>query len=56
MYTNIDPDEGMQIIEKYLNEYDKECRKHIPAKLVINMLKLVMTSNVLQFGNTWSVN
>ena len=53
MYTNIDPEEGIPIIEKYLGKYAHECKSYIPSALIIKLLKLVMTTNVFQFGNTW---
>ena len=53
MYTNIDPEEGIDTIEKYLNQFGNECKTFIPKELIIDLLRLIMTKNVFQFGNTW---
>ena len=53
MYTNIDPEEGIDTIERYINTFSHELKGHFPRKLIMKLLKLVMTTSVFQFGNTW---
>ena len=53
MYTNIDPEDGINTIEKYLDLYSHEYKGYIPKKLIIELLRLIMTKNVFQFGSTW---
>ena len=55
MYTNIDPEEGIPTIEKYINLFGHECKSFIPKALIINLLRLIMTMNVFQFGSTWRI-
>jgi hypothetical protein len=53
MYTNIDPDEGTDILSKYMRTYGKEAMDYIDEKLISKLLKLVMNNNVFKFGDTW---
>ena len=54
MYTNIDPDEGIATIEKYLQKFNKT---DIPTEFILKLLRLVMENNIFQFGNTfWRQN
>ena len=46
MCTNINPEEGIATIEKYLNRYGHECKSYIPKKLIINLLQLIMTKKI----------
>ena len=46
MYTNIDPEEGITTIEKYLNRYGNEYKIFISKKQIIDLLRLIMTNNV----------
>ena len=48
MYTNIDPEEGIDTIEKYLNQFGNECKTFIPKQLIIDFLRLIMTKNCFQ--------
>ena len=47
MYTNIDPKEGIDTVEKYTNLYNKEYKGHLPKELIIKIICLIMTKNVL---------
>ena len=40
-------------IKKYLDLFGHECKSFIPKKLIIDLLRLIMTNNVFQFGSTW---
>ena len=53
MYTNIDPEEGVDTIERYIKTFSHELKKFLPYKLIIKLLRLVMTTSIFQFGNTW---
>ena len=53
MYTNIDPDEGLRTLKKYINTYKDEIKGTINSELICDMTELVMRNNVFQFGNTW---
>ena len=53
MYTNINPNEGLPTIEKYLNKYKHECNSLPPIQFLMQLLTLVMKVNVFTFGNTW---
>ena len=53
MYSNIDHIEGIDTIEKYFEIFTKECKTHFPKKFIIKLLRLVMITNIFQFGNTW---
>ena len=59
MYTNILTEEGLATIEKYLYTFKEECYKLTPLgdsfniPLILALLKLVMTTNVFMFGDTW---
>jgi hypothetical protein len=54
MYTNIDPDEGIPILQQYINRYKDEAKgSTINREMIIEMMELVMRNNVFQFGNSW---
>lgn len=53
MYTNIDPIEGLDTIRLYVEEYSSELREWFPKHLILRLLRLVMTSNVFKFGETF---
>ena len=53
MYTNIDPEDGLKIIELYINEYGHEYKCHFPKDLLLRLLRLVMTTSIFNFGNTY---
>ena len=55
MYSNIDPEEALPILEEYLKLFGKEldgkCRQQI--ELLIKLTRLIMENNVFKFGSTW---
>lgn len=51
MYTNIDIDHALQVFECWLTEFPSEIPNDFPTTLFLKVLKIVMTSNVFQFGN-----
>ena len=59
MYTNILTEEGLATIEKYLYTFKEECYKLTPLgdsfniPMILALLKIVMTTNVFMFGDTW---
>ena len=53
MYTNIGTEEGIATIRQYLEKYSMEYNENFPTDLVCNLLEIVMTNNIFQFGNTW---
>ena len=53
MYGNIDPQEGIETIQKYVDLFAIEYKGHFPKKLIIELLSLVMTMNIFKFGDTW---
>jgi hypothetical protein len=53
MYTNIDPDEGIEVLKCYLNEYNKEIKETVNVQFICKLLEIVMRNNIFQFGSTW---
>jgi hypothetical protein len=53
MYTNIDSTHGPEIIEKWIEEFAGELQETLPKDLLLKVLRIVMTSNVFQFDNTY---
>ena len=55
MYSNIDPEEALPVLEAYLNEFSDELKgiEEEQIKLLIKLTRLVMKNNVFQFGSTW---
>ena len=53
MYTNIDPDEGIDVLKKYLTLYKTEIKESVNIEFICALTHLVMTTNVFQFGDTW---
>ena len=53
MYTNIDPKQGVATIKKYFDAYAKGYKGFFPQELILKLLKLVMTTSIFQFGNSW---
>ena len=49
MYTNIDPREGITVIEKFFNKFDPGDHNH----LLNDLLSLVMRNNVFRFGQSY---
>ena len=55
MYTNIDTNHGLEIIEKWLVTLKKENKlcQNFPTTFILELLTLVMKENIFQFGNTY---
>ena len=54
MYTNIDTAHGIAVMEKWLNQLEREKKTNdFPIKLVIEALEIIMTNNYFQFGDTY---
>ena len=55
MYSNIDPAEGISTLYKDLNEFKSElsATEEEQIDLICELTKLVMTTNVFQFGSSW---
>ena len=54
MYSNIDWDEGQRILYLYLSKYVEELPLDLQfdVDVVMKLMKIVMTNNIFQFGNT----
>jgi hypothetical protein len=53
MYTNIEPDVGVQAIIDLIASLQDNLPPSFPSKLIVDTLRLVMTSNVFQIDNTF---
>jgi hypothetical protein len=54
MYTNIDPNKGINILTLYLEEFKHELSDTvINTKLIIDMMELIMNNNIFQFRDTF---
>ena len=53
MYTNIDPNEGIDTIQKYLTRYSSELHEELDMPLILELLNLVMRHCIFQFEDTW---
>lgn len=53
MYTNIDPEEGIPALKKYMTVYNKEIKGNMNTNFICKLTKLVTCNNIFQFGNTW---
>ena len=49
VYTNIDADEGMYAIEKYLKKFSFEIEEHLDQPLTLELLNLVMNHCIFKF-------
>ena len=52
MYTNIDTDHGLHILEQFLEMHKDELPAGFPTKLVLEAMNIVMRFNVFEFGDT----
>ena len=52
MYTNIDTDHGLHILEQFLEMHKNELPTGFPTKLVLEAMNIVMRFNVFEFGDT----
>ena len=53
MYTNIDPEDGIEVVYKYMQAFKHEVKEFVPIPLLIKLLALIMMNNVFAFGNTY---
>ena len=53
MYSNIDPEEGINTIQKYVDRFAGEFKGHFPTTLILKLLRLALETNMFKFGNTW---
>ena len=53
MYTNIDPEEGINILRQYITTYNSEIKEKVNIELICELTDLVMSNNIFQFGDTW---
>ena len=53
MYSNIDTAHGLEVIAQWLRLYKKDLPENIPSDLINAALHLVMSDNILQFGDTF---
>ena len=51
MYTNIDTDHLIDVLEKFLELFKDELPDEYPTKLVIEAVSLVMRNNIFEFGD-----
>ena len=51
MYTNIDTDHLIDVLEKFLDLFKDELPDNYPTKLVIEAVSLVMRNNIFEFGD-----
>ena len=51
MYTNIDTDYGMEVLEKFIDMFADELSPTFPIELLLFAIKLIMKLNVFEFGN-----
>ena len=53
MYPNILNNEGITACNKYFALYAKESKSFFPSELITKLLRLIMTCNTFEFGNTY---
>lgn len=53
MYSNINIEHGIAIIEKWLDLHIDDLPNDFPTKMVVEGIKIVMTNNVFAFGDTF---
>jgi hypothetical protein len=52
MYTNIQPDVCIHVIQKWMEAYANTVPKNVPQKLLIKLLDIIMRRNVFNFNDT----
>jgi hypothetical protein len=52
MYSNIDLDHGLEIMQLWLESLEQENNHFIPTKAILDALELVMRNNIMAFGDT----
>jgi hypothetical protein len=53
MHTNVDAPHGLQVISDWLSLHEDDLPSDFPSDMVNASLKLIMTDNILQFGDTF---
>ena len=53
MYTNIDPEEGITTLRKYITTYQKEIKETMNTNFICELTELIMKNNIFKFGSTW---
>ena len=53
MYTNIDTDHALEVLEKWFQLHADEIPDDLPTKFVIDGLRIIMKNNVFQFSDTF---
>ena len=51
MYTNIDTDHGLDILEKFIEMFEDLLPKDFPKELLLWSMKIIMRFNVFEFGS-----
>ncbi len=52
MYSNIDLDHGLEIMQLWLESLEQENNHFIPTKAILDALELVMRKNIMTFSDT----
>jgi hypothetical protein len=52
MYTNIQPDVCINVIQQWIEAYPNTVPKNVPQKLLIKLLDIIMRRNVFSFDDT----
>ena len=53
MYTNIDPNHAIDILNKWFKEFKDEIPKDVSKNFVIKLMEIILNNNFFHFGNTW---
>lgn len=53
MYTNISIEHGTEVFTQWFTEFNNEIPNDFPTQLFLELLRIVMTRNVFQFGDTF---
>ena len=53
MYTNIDPEDGISTVRKYMKIYRSEVKTMVLINVIVKLLELIMGNNVFMFGETF---
>ncbi|KAL7523551.1 hypothetical protein ACHAWF_000566 [Thalassiosira exigua] len=53
MYTNIETDHGLEIIEKFFELFKDQLPDRFPRELILLALRLIMKNNVFELGTTY---
>ena len=52
MYTNIETDHGLEVIEEFIAMHENELPEGFPRQLILQALHLVMKNNIFEFGSS----